>query len=75
MSGKVSIKKKPSYAAILVTQGTFKFYVVAMPSDILKGTCFTITREEDPEEGFQRRFNESRAEDIAKYIDEGTGSI
>jgi len=46
-----------------------------MPSDILRETCFTITREADPKEGFQRVLNEERAQKIAAYIDSGSGSI
>lgn len=68
-------KNKNSLAALLVTQGSFKFYVVAMPSDMLRHTCFTVNREEDPIEGFQRRLDESRATEIAQYIDTGVGSI
>ncbi|WP_258832392.1 DGQHR domain-containing protein [Peribacillus frigoritolerans] len=67
--------KKQGLAAIQVIQGKYKFYVVSMPSDTLKETCFTITREDDPVKGFQRRLDESRAEEIAKYIDCGEGSI
>ncbi|MHB1127096.1 MAG: DGQHR domain-containing protein [Bacillota bacterium] len=67
--------EKNSLAAILVTQGEYKFYIVAMPSELLRDTCFTITREEDPIEGFQRRLDEQRADEIAKYIDEDKGSI
>lgn len=66
---------KYSLAAILVIQGKYKFYVVAMPSEILRDTCFTITREDDPIEGFQRRLDEKRAEEISRYIDSGLGSI
>jgi len=78
----VKIKKKNpkkddknSLAAILATQGDYKFYIVAMPSDLLRDTCFTITREEDPIEGFQRRLDEKRAQEIATYIDNDMGSI
>lgn len=46
-----------------------------MPSELLKNTCFTITREDDPTEGFQRRLDERRAEEIARYIDSELGSI
>lgn len=62
-------------AAILATQGNFRFYIVSMPSDVLRDTCFTITREADPIEGFQRSLDERRAEAIAEYIDHGVGSI
>ncbi|MGX5747991.1 DGQHR domain-containing protein [Bacillus cereus] len=66
---------KQGLAAIQVIQGKYKFYIVSMPSDTLRETCFTITREEDPVKGFQRRLDEARAEEIAQYIDSGTGSI
>lgn len=66
---------RESLASILVTQGQFKYHIVSMRSEILEDTCFTITREEDPVQGFQRRLDEKRAEEIAKYIDEGRGSI
>lgn len=66
---------KNSLAAILVIQRKYKFYVVAMPSDLLRDTCFTITREDDPIEGFQRRLDEKRAEEISRYIDSESGSI
>lgn len=68
-------KKEKGLAAILVTQGKYKFYVVAMPSETLRQTCFTITREEDPVKGFQRRLDEARADEISQYIDKGEGSI
>lgn len=32
-------------------------------------------RDEEPTKGFQRALNESRADDIARYLSEGTGSI
>jgi DGQHR domain-containing protein len=66
---------RESLASILVTQGKYKYHIVSMPSEILEDTCFTITREEDPIQGFQRRLDEKRAEEIAKYIDEDRGSI
>ncbi|MEW6182278.1 MAG: DGQHR domain-containing protein [Bacillota bacterium] len=67
--------EKIRLSAILVLQGKFRFYVVSMPSDVLRDTCFTITREDDPIEGFQRRLDPNRANDIANYIDKGVGSI
>lgn len=66
---------RESVASILVTQGKYKFHLVSMKSEILKDTCFTITREDDPEQGFQRRLDEKRAQEIAKYVDSGLGSI
>jgi DGQHR domain-containing protein len=46
-----------------------------MPSDILAKTCFATTRYDDPLEGFQRMLDKKRALEIAKYIDEGLGTI
>jgi len=46
-----------------------------MPSEVLARTCFVTTREEDPSKGFQRVLDRSRAEEIAKYIDNGFGTI
>lgn len=64
-----------SYTASLVTQGTHRFYTLTMPADILARTCFITSREESPEEGFQRLLNKSRAQEIADYIDSGFGTI
>lgn len=71
------VKNKDYYslATILVKQGKYRYYIASMPSEYLRDTCFTVTREEDPLEGFQRRLDESRAEEIAEYIDSGNGSI
>jgi DGQHR domain-containing protein len=75
LSKKSEKDNRESLASILVTQGKHKYHIVSMPSEILEDTCFTITREEDPIQGFQRRLDEKRADEIAKYIDEGRGSI
>lgn len=58
-----------------VTQGSAKFYSLTMPSDVLATTCFVSTRDDDPKEGFQRILDKQRAQEIADYIDKGTGSI
>lgn len=71
----MDIKLEKGLAAIQVTQGKYKFYIVSMPSETLRETCFTITREDDPVKGFQRRLDESRADEISEYIDKGEGSI
>ena len=63
------------YSASLVTQGRHRFYSLTMPSEVLAKCAFVSTREEDVEEGFQRNLDKKRAEDIAKYIDEGLGTI
>lgn len=48
---------------------------MSIKSEILRETCFTITREDDPEQEFQRRLDESRVNDIAKYVDLDLGVI
>lgn len=63
------------YSVSLVTQGKHRFYTLTVPSDVLAKTCFVTTREEDPDEGFQRVLDKERAQQIADYIDTGFGSI
>ena len=63
------------YSVSLVTQGTHRFYTLTIPSDILAKTCFVTTRDEDPQTGFQRVLDKSRAQQIADYIDSGLGTI
>ncbi|MCD6732875.1 MAG: DGQHR domain-containing protein [Burkholderiaceae bacterium] len=46
-----------------------------MPSDVLAQTCVVETRYENPMEGFQRKLDEKRAQEIADYIDSGFGTI
>lgn len=67
--------KRESYTCSLVTQGSFKFFSLTMPSEVLAATCFVSARDDDPQEGFQRILDEQRAQEIADYIDSGTGSI
>lgn len=64
-----------SYAASLVTQGEHRFYTLTVPAEVLARTCFVTTRDEDPDEGFQRLLSKSRAQEIADYIDSGFGTI
>ena len=59
----------------LVTQGRHRFYTLTLFSDVLAKTCFVTNREEDPIKGFQRLLDEDRALQIAKYIDDGLGTI
>lgn len=63
------------YSISLVTQGSHRFYVCTMPSDVLASCCFATTREEDPIVGFQRVLDERRAQEIAEYMDAGFGTI
>ncbi|CAH3752938.1 MULTISPECIES: DGQHR domain-containing protein [Enterobacteriaceae] len=64
-----------SYTFSLITQGRHKFYSLTLYSDVLAETCFVTTRYEDPLEGFQRRLDQRRAQEIADYIDSGFGTI
>jgi DGQHR domain-containing protein len=63
------------YSVSLVTQGRHRFFTLTVPSDVLARTCFVTTRSEDPIQGFQRALDRRRAEEIAKYIDSGFGTI
>jgi DGQHR domain-containing protein len=63
------------YSVSLVTQGQHRFYTLTMPSDVLAKTCFVTTREENPQEGFQRVLDRERAKQIADYVDSGFGTI
>jgi len=70
------MKEKESYGSVsLVRQGEHTFYSLTLPSELLAKTCFVISREEDPIEGFQRELDEKRAKEIAHYIDNGLGTI
>lgn len=60
-----------TYSASLVTQGDHRFYTLSMPSDVLAASCTVDTRQEKPLDGFQRKLDEKRADEIARYIDEG----
>ena len=64
-----------SYSVSLIRQGQHRFYTLSMPSDVLAETCFVSTRHDDADGGFQRGLDEQRAKDIARYIDEGLGTI
>jgi DGQHR domain-containing protein len=64
-----------TFSVSLVTQGKHRFYTLTMPSEVLAATCTVDTRAENPVEGFQRKLDSRRAEEIARYIDEGMGTI
>lgn len=64
-----------SYTFSLIRQGNYRFYSLTMPSNVLGETCFVTSRYENNVEGFQRRLEEKRADEIAKYIDSGLGTI
>ena len=58
----------------LITQGEHKFYSGTMEIELIAVTCSTNPREDDPDQGFQRTLDESRARSIADYI-RGGGTI
>jgi DGQHR domain-containing protein len=68
-------RRAASYPALLITQNRQRFYFSTIPVDDLFSYCFVARRDEDPIAGFQRALNESRADDIAKYLAAGNGSI
>lgn len=70
-----STKVTPSYSAFPVTQNDHRFYFSTIPVGDLYPYCFVSRRDDDPEAGFQRTLNINRAEDIARYLAKGTGSI
>lgn len=72
---KNSAASRASYRALLITQNGRRFYFATIPVDDLFAYCFVSRREESPVDGFQRNLNESRADDIARYLADGTGSI
>jgi DGQHR domain-containing protein len=55
----------------LISQGNHKFYSATMTIELIAETCSPNPRATDPEEGFQRTLDESRAEAIAEYIKQG----
>jgi DNA sulfur modification protein DndB len=66
---------RDSYRGLLITQNGRRFYFATIPIDNLFPFCFVARRDEDPEAGFQRALDEKRADDIARYLSTGTGSI
>lgn len=64
-----------SYPGLLLVQNKHRFYFATIPVDALFASCFVARRDEDPAAGFQRALNEGRADDIARYLANGDGSI
>jgi DGQHR domain-containing protein len=64
-----------AYPALLLAQNDHRFYFATIPIEDLFPCCFVARRDEDPAAGFQRALSEPRADDIAKYLASGTGSI
>jgi DGQHR domain-containing protein len=72
---KKSARRTPTYPALLITQNRHRFYFATIPVDDLFRHCFVARRDEDSKAGFQRVLNEGRADDIARYLASGSGSI
>ncbi len=71
----MKVGERLAYAVSLITQGSWRFYTLTMPSDVLAKCCYVSNRFDDPVEGFQRRLDSKRAQEIAAYIDSGLGTI
>jgi DNA sulfur modification protein DndB len=69
------MSKTVRFQTLQCTQNDKTFYVSILPNDVLKSVCFVSRRDEDSEKGFQRTLNETRAKDIARYLDELKGII
>ena len=69
------MSKTVRFKTLECKQNDKTFYVSILPNDVLKSVCFVSRRDEDSEKGFQRTLNESRAKDIARYLDELKGII
>lgn len=70
-----SAQNRLRFSASLIQQGSKQFYSVTMPTDVLAAHCYITSRQEDVQNGFQRVLDKKRAEDIARYIDSGEGTI
>lgn len=70
-----NLPEEISYTAVLLTQGDHRFYTVAMPSQVLAETCVVDPRAENTIDGFQRRLDKRRAQEIADYLDNKKGTI
>lgn len=64
-----------TYNAIECIQNNKKFYITSLNSSILREVCYISRRDEEPEKGFQRLLNSTRAKNIAKYLDKEQGVI
>jgi DNA sulfur modification protein DndB len=74
-SKKKTITTIASFPAVPIVQNEQRFFFTTIPVSSLFPYCFVARRNEDPKTGFQRRLSETRAEDIAKYLHDGRGSI
>lgn len=61
--------------ALICHQNGKKFYSSILNSSDLKASCYVSRRDEEPVSGFQRALNQTRAKDIARYLDNEKGII
>ena len=66
---------RSSFQALPLIQNEHRFYFSTIPVDDLFPYCFVARRQEDPIQGFQRTLSLDRANDIARYLSAGNGSI
>jgi DNA sulfur modification protein DndB len=72
------VKKKNvavNYPCLVISQNNHRFYLTSIPVADIFAYCFVSTRDDDNLQGFQRQLSKPRADDIAKYLDQGVGSI
>src|SRR5438445_8231114 len=69
------IKKVVSYPSLIMTQNSHRFYFTSIPVSDIFAHCFVSTRDADNLQGFQRQLSKQRADDISKYLNQGSGSI
>lgn len=74
-SPELSGNRSPGYSTLKIEQNGHFIYVTTIPIDDLFDFCVVERRNENPAEGFQRRLNESRAEEIAEYLNTEGNSI
>ncbi|MCG2598251.1 MAG: DGQHR domain-containing protein [Achromobacter sp.] len=68
-------RSKVSYPCLVITQNKHRYYLTSVPVSDLFSHCFVSSRKEDNISGFQRELSENRANDIASYLNQNTGSI
>lgn len=64
-----------SYPALKVDQNGHLIYFTTIPIDDLFPYCFVERQNENPEQGYQRKFEERRANEIAEYLNTEGESI
>src|SRR3954468_4879293 len=64
-----------SYPALKVDQNGHLIYFTTIPIDDLFPYCFVERQNENPEQGYQRKFEEHRANEIAEYLNTEGESI